>query len=323
MFFSQLFRIATLLAAALSISSFASTELIDDGGRRIVSSGENVSSEQQAPRVASISTFGAELSLALGIQPVAVSAYPTTFPTYLRSLESIPSLGSRARTSFEALYNSKPTIVIGLERMISPYYQRYAEIAPTYGFDLITLEDSLRAVEVGSAALGQHEQGKLINQCFLRTLDNMKQQIIESKGDKPLTGMFLTSAGVTPRAYYSDFMTVSLMEGLNIQAANGASPYSAKTPFSGQVGLEWLMKLDPDVIFMYDSANPQFTQSKVWKNLSAVKNQRVYRVDMTWREAEGPYSRLWVAMDIAHKTYPELFPAPTLAKVEEALCLAH
>ncbi|GAL24676.1 iron(III) dicitrate transport system periplasmic iron-binding protein FecB [Vibrio variabilis] len=118
--------------------------------------------------------------------------------------------------------------------MISPYYQRYAEIAPTYGFDLITLEDSLRAVEVGSAALGQHEQGKRINQCFLRTLDNMKRQIIESKGDKPLTGMFLTSAGVTPRAYYSDFMTVSLMEGLNIQAANGASPYSAKTPFSGR-----------------------------------------------------------------------------------------
>lgn len=44
------------------------------------------------------------------------------------------------------------------------------------------------------------------------------------------------------------------------------------------------MKLDPAVIFMYDSANPQFTQSKVWKNLSAVRNQRVYRVDMTWRE---------------------------------------
>ncbi|MBY6197746.1 ABC transporter substrate-binding protein [Vibrio hangzhouensis] len=317
MFFNHHLRIIPLLAATISVSSFANSALIDDGGRTI-----NVSKVSE-PRVASISTFGAELSLALGIQPVAVSSYPKGFPSYLSSLKSAQSLGSRSRTSFEALYHANPTIVIGLERMIAPYYQRYAEIAPTYGFDLITLEDSLRAVEVGAAALGKSEQGKQINQCFLQTLEDMHHKVTTHQESKPLTGMFLTSAGVTPRAYYSDFMAVSLMEALGIKAANGASPYSAKTPFSGQVGLEWLIKLDPDVIFMYKTANPQFTDSKVWKNLRAVKNQRVYSVDMTWREAEGPYSRLWVAMDIANKTYPELFPEPTLERVEEALCLTH
>ncbi|MDG2882045.1 ABC transporter substrate-binding protein, partial [Vibrio parahaemolyticus] len=77
--------------------------------------------------------------------------------------------------------------------------------------------------------------------------------------------------------------------------------------------------LDPDVIFMYQNAEPQFTESKIWQSLKAVKNNRVYLVDMTWREPEGPLSRIWVAMDIAHKVYPDLFPAPSVERVYEVI----
>lgn len=62
-------------------------------------------------------------------------------------------------------------------------------------------------------------------------------------------------------------MTVSLMERLNIESANGPSPYSAKTPYSGQVGLEWLIKLNPDIIFMYQAPN---------HNLSIQKSGRTF-----------------------------------------------
>ncbi|WP_375752483.1 ABC transporter substrate-binding protein [Vibrio sp. HN007] len=271
--------------------------------------------QKKAPRIASVSIFGAELTLALGFHPVAMSTYPGGIPDYLPELKYTDQLGPRSQTNFEALYRSKPDIVIGLRRMVEPHSKRYEEISPTVGFDLITLGDSFEAVQKSSDLIGQHEQGKQINKCFVNSLQTMKEKI----GNKSLSGVFLTSAGITPRAYYSHYMTVGLMNELNIKNVAGASPYSSKMPFSGQVGLEWLVKLNPDIIFMYEGSEAQYTKTNVWDSLSAVKNNRVYKVGGHWREPEGPYSRIWVSMDIAHKAYPDLFSAPTLHKLNRAL----
>ncbi|EPR7482904.1 ABC transporter substrate-binding protein [Vibrio alginolyticus] len=302
--------ISQMLSIQLAYASGLNASVVDDLDHTI-----STSNVTYFPRVASVSTFGAELVIAMGEKPVGVSDYPGGFPPYLSALNDVPSLGNRSRTSFEALYDVKPDLVVGLGRMLEPYYQRFVEIAPPLGFDLITLEDSFSAVERASMAMRREEQGKSLNMCFQTFLDEMQSKL----GNRQFSGLFLTSAGVTPRAYYSHFMSVALMEKLNIRSANGDSPYATKTPFSGQVGLEWLVKLDPDVIFMYQNAEPQFTESKIWQSLKAVKNNRVYLVDMTWREPEGPLSRIWVAMDIAHKVYPDLFPAPSVERVYEVI----
>ncbi len=299
-----------LCAASISLFQPAVSASYDDLGQKI----EPLRSEA-FPRVASVSNFGAELILALGEEPVAISDFPKGQPEYLQQLSAIPTLGNRSRTSFEALYSAKPDLVIGLGRMLSPYHQRFIEIAPSIGFDLITLQDSYSAIERGSVAVGRAEQGKQLNRCFDHFLNELNGKI----GNQPLSGLFLTSAGVTPRAYYSHFGAVSLMEKLNITSASGSSSYASKTPFSGQIGLEWLAQLDPDIIFMYETAKPQFTDSKIWHSLKAVKNNKVYKVSMSWREPEGPISRIWVTMDIAHKAYPDLFEAPTTERVYEVL----
>lgn len=267
-------------------------------------------------KVASVSNFGAEVALALGLQPIAVSDYPDGLPAYLEELKSATPLGPRSRTNFEALYDVNPDVIIGLGRMMESYYSRFADIAPTYGFDLITYQDSFRAVETSALALGQEKNGERLNKCFSNFIERTKQKI----GSRSLTGVFLTGSGITPRAYYPHYMTVTLMEKLNIVAANGHSPYKAKMPFSGQINLEWLVKLDPDVIFIYKGTSPQSTKTKLWNSLQAVKNQRVFYVDKTWREPEGPLSRVWVTMDIAHKAYPDLFQAPSLSALREAIC---
>ena len=301
-----------LLALFKPLTSQAISETITDDLNNHLTSGPS----SDDIRVASVSTFGAEMMLALGRKPVGMSSYPGQLPAYLKSLEQVPDLGPRSRTNFEYLFHTSPDIIIGLSRMVEPYAARFHQIAPLAAFDLITFEDSLSAVERSAKLLGKEEAGKNINTCFINTLEQIKQSIPEDT-----SGVFLTSAGVTPRAYYSHFMTVGIMERLNIENAIGASPYHTKAPFSGQVGLEWLLKLDPDVIFMYRSSQAQFTDSTIWQNLEAVKNNKVFLVDMTWREPEGPLSRLWVAMDIAHKISPAQFPAPSQELIKEALCL--
>ncbi len=299
-----------LFSIASACASASNPSVIDDLDNEI-----GLLDTPHFPRVASVSTFGAELAIAMGEKPVAVSNYPGGFPSYLSLLDDVTLLGSRSRTSFEALYEAQPDVIVGVGRMLEPYLQRFTEISPSMGFDLITLQDSFSAVERVSTALGRAEQGIQLNQCFQQFLDDMQDKL----EDKRLSGLFLTSAGVTPRAYYSHFMSVALMEKLNIQSANGASPYVSKTPFSGQVGLEWLVKLNPDVIFMYQNAQPQFIKSKIWHSLKAVQNNQVFQVGMSWREPEGPLSRIWVAMDIAHKVYPELFPEPSAGRVYEVI----
>lgn len=273
--FRPICRSATiLLSLVFVLDQVYANEYTDDRGITLPTIKTNT-----FPRVASVSTFGGEVSLALGEVPVAVSNYPGGFPSYLNELKQASELGPRSRTSFEALYTAKPDLIVGLGRMIEPYYQRYSDIAPALGYDLITVDDSNKAIAQTSKVLGKEAEGIRINQCFEQTLEKMHSKI----GDQKLSGLFLTSAGVTPRAYYSHFMTVSLMERLNIESANGPSPYSAKTPYSGQVGLEWLIKLNPDIIFMYQVLSHNLSTQKSGRTF--LLSRTIESMKLAWRGA--------------------------------------
>ncbi|GAM60307.1 hypothetical protein JCM19232_640 [Vibrio ishigakensis] len=59
--------------------------------------------------MASVSTFGGEVTLALGEVPAAVSNYPGGFPSYLNELKQASELGPRSRTSLKHFIQQNQT----------------------------------------------------------------------------------------------------------------------------------------------------------------------------------------------------------------------
>lgn len=263
-----------------------------------------------AERVAAISTFAADTLVALGVSPVGASTFGNEpVPRYLgKSLTETQSLGQRANTNLERLTELNPDLIIGIHRYTEPHARQLEAIAPFLAFDVVSLEDSRRAIEGIATALGQRAEGEALNRSF----DARLNEFADAPGE--VSAILLAGAGETPFAYYDHFLSAALLEHLNATNAAGASPTPEQTiPFGYTISLEKLLALNPDVIFLFATGSKRaFANNPVWPYLDAVKNGRVFEVGPHWKEGGGPIARRMILDEMAWRLYPEIYDRPEL-----------
>lgn len=290
-----------LLSIPLTVSAVT---VVDDRDRQ-------VQLPQPAQRVASISTFGADLLLALDIRPAAITRFgPFAQPDYLGNrLQGVPVIGSRSQVNMELLSEVAPDLILAIRRYTEKDSERLGDIAPYAALNLVTLADSFRAVALAGALVGQAEQAEALNRAFRQQLAEYRQQ---SPGG--ISAALLVTGGESPFIYYNHFLTASLMEQLNVENTGGvlAQPEQG-LPLGYRIRLEDLLQQDPDVIFLSASGKERaFTRNPIWPYLKAVRSGRVYEVGQHWKEAAGPIARELVLKEMAHRLYPDLFAMPAL-----------
>lgn len=262
-------------------------------------------------RVAAISTFAADTLVALGVSPIGASTFgKEPLPGYLgAALAETHSLGQRAGTNLELLTELAPELIIGIHRYTEPHARQLENIAPFYAFDVISLDDSRRAVTGIATALGERSAGEAMNRDFEARLDELGER---APGD--VTAILLAGAGEAPFAYYDHFLTATLLERLEATNAPGPSPTPEQAiPFGYSISLEQLLALDPDVIFLFSTDGERaFASNPVWPYLKAVQNGRVYEVGPHWKEGGGPIARRLILDEMAWRLYPETFERPEL-----------
>ncbi|OOV86428.1 ABC transporter substrate-binding protein [Oceanospirillum linum] len=295
-----------LVACCLPLISAtaAAVSATDDRGVR-------VELKQPAERVASISTFGADLLLALGVKPVAVTQFgPFAKPDYLADqLVDVPVIGSRSQVSMEMLSEVSPDLTLAIRRYTEQNAEKFNDIAPYAALNLITLDDSLRAVSFSGALLGRDADARALNQDFTAMLEQYKK-----KAPGGLSAALLVTGGEVPFTYHDHFLTAQLLSWLNVKNTGGKlSTQVQGLPLGYRVRLENLLQQDPDIIFLFQTNKERaFTQSPIWPYLKAVQAGRVYEVGQHWKEAAGPTARSLVFKEMAHRIYPDIFPMPTL-----------
>ncbi|WP_262492522.1 ABC transporter substrate-binding protein [Marinobacter sp. AL4B] len=276
-----------------------SIELTDDRGATL-----RLSAAAHQP--AAISTFGADVSLALGVVPVAVTDYGLQgVPEYLaHQLEGVPTLGPRHQPNLEILSKLSPDLVIAIRRYTEKDGAHIESIAPLLALNLISLEDSLRAVELTGRALGAHEKAIELNAEFL---DRIKELAAASKGSPVETVALLTSGSETPFIYYDHFLATALLKNLGFNNVGGALENPEKgIPLGYRISLEALLELNPDVILMLPTSRQRaFTMNPVWPYLAAVRNDRVFEVPHYWKEGAGPIARRRILDDIERLLLPD------------------
>ncbi|WP_369623886.1 ABC transporter substrate-binding protein [Marinobacterium sp. BA1] len=273
--------------------------------------GEPVQLPTSAERVVSISTFGTDLLLALGMKPAAITRFgPFAQPDYLGDrLAGVPVIGSRSQVNMELLSEVAPDLVLAIRRYTEKDASRFAEIAPYAALNLVTLNDSIRAVSIAGELLGRAEDAEQINRQFQQQLETYRAQ-----APGGLSAALLVTGGEVPFIYYDHFLTSELLNWLNVDNVGGALANPEQgLPLGYRMRLEDLLQRDPDVIFLFASNKERaFTRNPIWPYLKAVRQGRVYEVGQHWKEAAGPIARSLVLQEMAYRLYPDQFAMPEL-----------
>ncbi|MFV8572469.1 ABC transporter substrate-binding protein [Marinobacter sp. SBS5] len=251
-----------------------------------------------AVRPAAISSFGADVSLALGIVPVAVTDYGLQgVPDYLAGqLKGVQTLGPRHQPNLEILSELSPDLVIAIRRYTEKDGAHIESIAPLLALDLISLPDSLRAVDLAGRALGAHEKAVALNGEFL---ERLKKLAARADGNPVKTIALLTSGSETPFIYYDHFLPTALLEKLGFDSVGGHPNPENGIPLGYRISLEALLELNPDIILMLPTSRQRaFTMNPIWPYLKAVRGDRVFEVPHYWKEGAGPIARERILEDI-------------------------
>ncbi|MGU7773860.1 ABC transporter substrate-binding protein [Burkholderia sp. MR1-5-21] len=267
-------------------------------------------------RVATISTFGADTALALGVQPVA-----STFlvrgrrPAYLLDrMDRVTDLGQRASPSLELLASTRADLIIAIRRYTEANAARLQQIAPYLALDLEVREDSDRSIALAGAALGRAEAAAALNRRFAGACAEIRARIGPRRGPRYL---FVWGTGTAPWAFYDENMTCSLLNalgGVNVAGRNPLPSRRDNTAF--QMSLETLLIAEPDMIFVYDDGGPRgFETNPVWRYLIAVRRVRIVRVGDHWIESFGPIARHAVLAEAAAHLHPDRFESPDLREI--------
>ncbi|MGN6085025.1 ABC transporter substrate-binding protein [Trinickia sp.] len=318
-------RRALACALPLSLASLMSWQVRAATHAELAPSGPSVTDDRGATlrfdvapsRLATVSYFGADTALALGVQPVA-----STFlvrgrrPAFLLDrMDRVLDLGQRASPSLELLASAHPDLIVAMRRYTEANAARLQQIAPYLALDLEIRDDSDRAVERVGAVLGCGAAATALNRRFadLQASFGARSQ---QRGRAPRY-LFVWGMGAAPWAFYDENMTCSLLNALGGVNVAGRNPLPARRDNTAfQMSLETLLVARPEIVFVYDDGGASaFETNAVWQYLLAERRVRIVRVGDHWIESFGPIARHAVLAEAAAYLHPDRFTAPDLRQI--------
>lgn len=296
---SAVLALLALNAGAIHAQDYPRT-VVDDRNKSVVI-------ERRPASVASISTFGADVLTSLGRKVDGLSTLNDKQSAFLgNATAGTVNLGEVHQTNLELLAKLAPDLIIGLRTYTEPFEKKIEESGAFLAFDLVTLDDSLSAVERTTRALGEEDRGAALNADFLARLDEYASQ-----APGGVSVVFLWVWAEVPYAFYNHYLTTHIMGRLGAENVHGDTPTpQLKSPDSSAITMEALLRLDPDVIIAFKGDDGRFAGHPAWARLKAVKSGRAWRVGDQYVMAHGPLARDMVLREMAHLLYPDRFPAP-------------
>ncbi|MEU5951287.1 iron-siderophore ABC transporter substrate-binding protein [Streptomyces sp. NPDC047525] len=252
----------------------------------------------------------------LGIKPVgAVSPHFKTsggFPSYLKDkIGGVKDVGPMEEPNLELIASLKPDLILSSKVRHEKVYDKLGGIAPTV-FTETTGSPWKENLKVHAKALGMESKADTALKSY-ETRAKALGDSIKAKydGKMPSASVVRFVAGPTRLYQKSSYSGIVLDDiGLTRPASQNSSD-PEKTMLD--VSPEQIDKADADLIFVTVADAPDKTQQKdvtsnpVWKDLSAVKKDKVFTVpDETWMSGIGVQAAEHVLEDVAKATGVEL-----------------
>ncbi|CAM4473738.1 iron-siderophore ABC transporter substrate-binding protein [Paenibacillus phoenicis] len=245
-------------------------------------------------KVVVLTNEGTEALLALGIKPVgAVRSWlgDPWYPHIQDEMEGVTVVGEESQPNLELIAGLKPDLIIGNKMRQEKVYEQLQAIAPT------VMSEDLRGnwmsnFKLYAEALGLTDKGNELLAEFDARIQDFKAKAGDKLNETVSVVRFMD--GKT-RVYHTNTFSGIIFEQLGI--ARNAMTLNAKDTFVDEITKERLPEVEADRIFYFtyetgdgnaSQTEQDWTNDPLWKNLSAVKNGKAYKVDdAIWNTAGG------------------------------------
>ncbi|KIL36236.1 ABC transporter substrate-binding protein [Cohnella kolymensis] len=245
-------------------------------------------------KVVILTNEGTEALLALGVKPVGAVKSWTGDPWYdhiAADMKGVTELGEESQPNIELIAGLQPDLIIGNKMRQEKIYEQLQAIAPT------VMSADLRGnwktnFKLYAEALGLTAEGDQQLAAFDSRIDNFKSKAGEKLKETVSVVRFMD--GKT-RVYHTNTFTGIIFDEIGL--ARNDMTKNAKDTFVDEITKERLPEADADRLFYFtyetgdgkaSNTEQEWTGDPLWKNLTAVKNGKAYKVDdVIWNTAGG------------------------------------
>lgn len=242
--------------------------------------GETITLKKAPTKIVSLIPSNTEILFALGLgdEVKGVSAYDD-YPKEAQKIEKVTSTS----VDTEKIIALKPDLVLGHEPMLATEKDAY-KILTDAGINVFVVPDAtnLKEVEKSIATIGDLTGTE---KEATKVTDSMeKQKVAIEKKAKELKTSPKVWIEISPDLYTAGkgtFMNemLELAGGTNIVTESGFIPYNE----------EKVVELQPDIILsVYPDAKSTIQKRAAWKDIPAIKNDKIYEMDANKLSRPGP-----------------------------------
>ncbi|MDR6550722.1 ABC transporter substrate-binding protein [Paenibacillus qinlingensis] len=243
--------------------------------------------------VAALNPWITDFMLALGVKPSsAVSAGPDTkdFSWYLKDqLAGTKNLGWQSETSFEAILQASPDLILANDGM-GKGYEELSKIAPTIVLKPEETQDGAKdwrkTFMTVANVLQKEDEAKKVIETYDNKVKLAKEKIASTIGNE--TVMFLRVTDKELRYYGAKNYDI-LYRDLGLKAPILFPDNKATFAI---LQFEKLPEINPDHILVLNENNDKYEELKknpIWSKLKAAQNNHVYPVQYDlWFQGFGP-----------------------------------
>lgn len=265
--------------------------------------------ERQPQRVVVLDTPEAGAALLVGVTPIAaVSVDPVakTYPAHLqKELNGVPDVGPLEEPNIDKILSLKPDLILSSKVRHEKIYDRLSQIAPTV-FAEAPGDGWKQNVALFAKALGKEKEADTALTAYQDRARKIGEAVTAKNGAKAPTVSIVRFVDGPTRLYQpTSFSGVVVADTGLPRPASQRDPKEVIT----EIGPELIDRAEGDHVFVCTYGDPATTQQKaflaspLWKNLSAVKNNRVTNVsDDTWMTGIGIQGAHLILDDIAKAT---------------------
>jgi iron complex transport system substrate-binding protein len=252
----------------------------------------------------------------LGVKPVgAVSPHMKSeggFPNYLKGkIDGVKDVGPLLEPNLEKIAALKPDLILSSKVRHEKIYDKLTAIAPTV-FTETTGGPWKANLKVHAKALGKEKQAAAAMKSYEERAKHLGEAIRKKdKGRMPSASVVRFVAGPT-RLYQKSSFSGVVLDDIGLKRPASQSSTDPEVTMK-DVSPEEIDQADADLVFVTVADDPSKTQKKdvtsnpVWKDLSAVKEKKVFEVpDETWMSGIGIQAAQNMLQDVAKAAGVEL-----------------
>lgn len=277
--FNKTFFLVVVLVFSILVVGCTKTDSSDSsasGETRIYQSESGpIKIPAKPKRIAMLSATYAGNLLKLGITPIAVNEWPKKNKFYEGKLDKVEVV---TEDSYEKLLSLKPDLIITYSD--DKNIKKYREIAPTVALTYTKYNYLDQHIEIGKI-VGKEKEARHWVEEWKQKVEKERKKVEDAIG-KDATVTVLETFGKDLYVYGQNWGrgTEIIYQALGLKA-----PQKLKQDVFGPgykaISTEVIPQYAGDFIFVGEGSNSNntFMETDVWKNLPAVKNNRVIKFD--------------------------------------------